>query len=54
MEPSVATSWNISAVLSPTVTLLEQNLKLLGNIMGEMNREGLIETKNRLWFPKHD
>ena len=32
----------------------EQNLKLLGNIMGEMNQEGLIETKNRLWFPKHD
>ena len=32
----------------------DQNLKLLGNIMGEMNQEGLIETKNRLWFSKHD
>ncbi len=53
MEPSVATSWNISAVLSQPQHP-EQNLKLLGNIMGEMNQEGLIETKNRLWFPKHD
>lgn len=32
----------------------EQNLKLLGNIIGEMNQEGLIETRNRLWFPKHE
>lgn len=38
----------------PSRNTPEQNLKLLGNIMGEMNQEGLIETRNRLWFPKHD
>lgn len=38
----------------PSRNTPEQNLKLLGNIMGEMNQEGLIVTKNRLWFPKHD
>lgn len=32
----------------------EQNSKLLGNIMSEMNQDGLIKTKNRLWFPKHE
>lgn len=38
----------------PSRNTPEQNLKLLGNIMGEMNQEGLILTKNRLWFPQHD
>lgn len=38
----------------PSRNTPEQNLKLLGNIIGEMNQEGLIETRNRLWFPKHE
>ena len=32
----------------------EQNLRMLGNILSEMANEGMITTKNRLWYPNYD
>lgn len=38
----------------PSRNTKEQNLRMLGNILSEMANEGMITTKNRLWYPNYD